>query len=679
MSGEISGTRLDMSDDVAFAAAFPPATVDQWRAIVDKALKGAPFEKRLVTRLYEGIAVQPLYTADDWKSSGDPSGFPGFSPFTRGGHASGTGTEGWQVLTEITLLDVKQANKAILADLMRGATAIDLHIDRQGYPGIEIDTLDDLDQVLNEVLPELVPLSLNAGHHAVAAAAMLAAFWRRRSVPNTEARGGFNVDPIGTLAALGNLPESIEHALSRLTELAIWMNGRYPNVTAVGVDSSPYYEAGATEIQDLAAAMSTGVAYLRALTAGGVEIDAALRQMTFTMAVGCDQFLTIAKLRAARRLWARIAEACGASESARTMRLRARTARRIMSQRDPWVNMLRTTVAGFAAGAAGADSVTIMPFDATIGVSDDFARRIARNTQILLKEEAYVSRVTDPAGGSWYVETLTEQLAQAAWNAFQSIEGRGGIIAVLFDGTLAAEIASSWTDRQKNVARRKDALTGVSEFPNILEPPVERTRFTSRTRFANPKKSKHFDSVGDAILAIEAGMPLSAVSANLASGSPAQITPLPQHRIHEDFEALRDAADRHKQAVGAWPTIFLVNMGTVAQHTARSTFSKNFFEAGGIQALGNDGFLEPSTAAEAFRKSGARIAILCGSDALYETDTASFAAALKGAGVEHLFQAGNPGQNKEKYENAGVDEFISIGMDVLSVLRSTLLILGVTL
>lgn len=350
-----------------------------------------------------------------------------------------------------------------------------------------------------------------------------------------------------------------------------------------------------------------------------------------------------------------------------------------MSQRDPWVNMLRTTVAGFAAGAGGADSVTILPFDAALGVSDDFARRIARNTQILLKEEAYVSRVTDPAGGSWYVETLTEQLAQAAWEEFQSIEGRGGIAAVLSDGSLAAEIEASWAERQKNVARRKDALTGVSEFPNIAETPVVRNQPAVHAATTAAQKKTSIASIDDAVAALEGGMSLQAVSASLASGSPVQIAPLPRHRVHEDFEALRDAADRHKEATGAWPSIFLANMGTVAQHTARSTFSKNFFEAGGIQALGNDGFLDPGAAADAFGKSGAKIAILCGVDALYETDATAFASALKGAGVTYLFLAGNPGDRREEYEKAGVDEFISIGADVLAVLKSTLVRLGVTL
>ncbi len=669
-----------MSDgEVTFAADFPRPTLDQWRAVVDKTLKGVPFEKKLVTKLYEGFSVQPLYTSNDRAASGDPSGLPGFSPFTRGGCASGAGTDGWEVLTEHAQPDGRQANKAILTDLMRGATAIDLHFDRPDKPGMVIDTLDDLDLVLKDVLPEFVPLSLDAGHDGLAAAAMLAAFWRRRSVSPTDARGAFDVDPIGTLAATGSLPESLEHALSRLTELAKWTSANYPNVTAVEVDSSAYFEAGATDAQDLAAAMSTGIAYLKALTDGGMKLDAALRQIVFTMAVGCDQFLSIAKLRAARRLWARIAEACGAAESARTMKLRARTARRIMSQRDPWVNMLRTTVAGFAAGAGGADSVTLMPFDAALGISDDFARRIARNTQILLKEESYVSRVTDPAGGSWYVETLTEHLAQSAWEALQSIEGRGGIAAVLVDGSLAAEIASAWAQRRKNIARRKDPLTGTSEFPNILEKPVERSIAKPRPRTTRPKKGAPLAAIDEAVKAIEAGQSISSVAVNLASGTAAKIAPLPQHRVHEDFEALRDAADRHKASAGERPKIFLVNMGTVAQHTARATFAKNFFEAGGIEALGSDGFLEPEAAADAFRKSGAKIAVLCAIDALYEKDTGSFAPALKDAGVSYLFQAGNPAAHKEDYERAGVDEFIFVGVDVVSVLMSTLVRLGVAL
>ncbi len=672
---------MDSSDGpVIFAAEFPPATGEQWRAVVDKALKGASFDKRLVTQLYEGIAVQPLYTAEDRPADGDPSGFPGFAPFTRGARAGGPGPDGWEILTEHAVSAPGEANAAILTDLLRGATAICLRFDRPGEVGIAIDRLDDLDRTLADVLPELVPLSLEAGADAVPAAAMLAALWRRRSVAPAKARGAFNADPIGALASSGCLPGGLDAALARTAELAAWTARNYAQVTAVGVDSSAYHEAGATESQDLAAAMATGVAYLRALTAAGLDIDTACRQIAFTLSVGCDQFLSIAKLRAARRLWARIAEACGAAEPARAMRLTARTARRIMAQRDPWVNMLRTTVAGFAAGVGGADSVVVLPFDAALGVSDGFARRIARNSQILLKEESSVSRVADPAGGSWYVETLTEQLAQVSWTAFQDIERRGGIAAVLADGSLADAIAASWAEREKAIARRKDPLTGVSEFPDILEQPVVRAAPALRDPAAVPPAPDFaVRAIDDLVDAMAGGATLAGLSAALAEGPPARVAPLPRHRLHEAFEALRGPADRHKLATGAWPAIFLANIGPVAQHTARATYAKNLFEAGGIQALGNNGFPDAVPAAEAFRASGARIAVLCGSDALYETHAVPFAQALKAAGVEWLFLAGNPGDHRAAYAAAGIDDFVSVGGDVLAVLRATLARLGVTL
>lgn len=682
-------SRHDAAETV-FAAEFPPATRDQWRALVDKGLKGASFDKRLVTRLYEGIAVQPLYTAEDWPAANDPSGLPGFAPFTRGGHAAGAGAEGWDILTEHGTGDPKAANAAILTDLLRGATAVRLRLDRPAC------RLDDLDRTLAEVYLDLVPLSLDAGAGGVAAAALLSALWQRRGVGNDAARGAFNADPIGALAAAGTLPGGLDAALARTAELAVWTARTFARVTAVGVDSSPYHDAGATESQDLAAAMATGVAYLRALTAAGLSIDDACRQIAFTLSVGCDQFLSIAKLRAARRLWARIAEASGAAEPARTMHLTARTARRIMSRRDPWVNMLRTTVAGFAAGVGGADAVLVLPFDAALGESDDFARRIARNSQILLKEESSLARVADPAGGSWYVETLTEQLAQAAWTGFQDIERRGGIAAVLADGSLADAIARSWAQREANIARRKDPLTGVSEFPNILEQPVVRPipAKPDHNVLAEPDHNVPAEPAGDdaprsaipaldspdaAVRAAASGATLAGLTAALAADTPARIAPLPRHRLGEAFEALRDAADRHKADTGAWPAIFLANIGPVAQHTARATYAKNFFEAGGIQALGNNGFPDAGAAAAAFRASGARIAVLCGSDALYEAHAAPFAQALKAAGAEHLFLAGNPGDRRDDYAAAGIDAFVSVGCDVLSVLRAALIRLGVSL
>lgn len=684
---------------LAFAAEFPTPTREQWLAAVDKALKGAPFDKKLVTPLYEGIKVQPLYTRQDWQGE---AGLPGLPPFTRGATAAGGG---WAIRTEHDAADPQAVNSAILADLLRGATAILIRFDRAARAGLDGDhaaadglagadgamiySIDDLDLVLKDVLLELVPLSLDAGAQAVPAAAVLSALWRHRGVSPEQARGAFNADPLGVLAATGSLPLDLGEALKQAAELAVWTARTWPHVTAIGVDTSPHHEAGATEAQDLAAALATGLSYLRVLTEAGLDMDAACRQITFTFSVGCDQFLSIAKLRAARRLWARVAEICGASEPARAMRLHARTARRIMSRRDPWVNMLRTTVAGFAAGLGGADSVAVLPFDAAIGPSDDFARRIARNSQILLQEESSLAQVADPAGGSWYVESLTEQLAGAAWSQFQDIEGRGGMAAVLADGRWADDLAKSWAERDRNIARRKEALTGINEFPNILEQAVERPapdiatlRMRTSMRLAASRvevTSFRTHGMDDLVAAAEQGVSIGRLAAALADGEGSAIQALPRHRHAESFEALRDAADAHKAATGAWPAVFLANLGRVSQHTGRATYAKNFFEAGGIQALGNDGFGDAEACAQAFRASGARIAILCGADAQYQEHAESFAKALKAAGVETLFLAGNPGEHRETYQAAGIDSFISAGCDVLSILRSALSGLGVRL
>ena len=684
---------------LSFAADFPTPTREQWLAAVDKALKGAPFDKKLVTPLYEGIAVQPLYTRAD---SPLENGLPGLAPYTRGATASG---EGWAICTEHDQADLQAVNTAMLTDLARGATALTLRLDCAAQAGLDGDdpraeelvgvggamvySIDDLDRALRGIYLDMVPLSLEAGAQAEAAAAMLAALWRNRGVAPDQARGAFNFDPLGVLSGSGSLPWSLDTALTRMAGLAAWTAVHWPQVTAVGVDTSAHYDAGATEAQDLAAALATGLAYLRALVDGGLDIDAACRQVAFTFSVGCDQFLSIAKLRAARLLWARVAEACGATPPARAMRIHARTAQRILSRRDPWVNMLRTTVAAFAAGVGGADSVAVAPFDAALGPSDDFARRIARNSQVLLQEESSLTKVADPAGGSWYVETLTRQLADAAWALFQEIEGRGGMAATLLDGWWAGQLAASWVAREKNIARRKDSLTGINEFPNILEQAVERPApdFAALRKQVAERLSSaraevvnfRADTLDDLLDAAEQGVSIGRMAAALAEGPGLSIPALPRHRHAENFEALRDAADAHKAATGAWPSVFLANLGRVAQHTARATYAKNFFEAGGIQALGNSGFKDAASCAQAFKDSGARIAVLCGGDAQYEELAETFARALKDAGVKILFLAGNPGDKRDAYAAAGVDTFISVGCDVLAILRSTLADLGVAL
>ncbi|MCB2101708.1 MAG: methylmalonyl-CoA mutase subunit beta, partial [Rhodobacterales bacterium] len=473
-------------DTFPLAGEFPTPSRDEWLSLVDKALKGAPFDKMLVSRTYDGITIQPLYGRGDRPGEGDPSGFPGAAPFTRGARAAGA-TAGWDVRQLHLHPDPGTCNAEIRRDIERGVTSLRLRLhaaarrgldsdaggDLTGEDGVIIDRLDDLDRALKDIDLVAAPVSLEPGAAFAAGAALMAALWRRRGIADGDARGTFGADPLGTLAAEGALTQGLDDALAALGALAAATAATYgPGVRSVMVDTRPYHGAGATSSQDLAIAMATGVAYLRALTAAGMDIDAACGQIAFTLAVDCNQFQSIAKLRAARRLWARVTQACGASDGARGMVVNAETAHRMLTRRDPWVNMLRATVAAFAAGVGGADSVTVLSFDSALGEPGELGRRMARNTQLVLQEESNLHRVIDPAGGAWYPEHLTDDLCTAAWALFQEIEGKGGMAQALTSGWIGQTLDAAFAAREKNLDKRKDPLTGVSEFPNIHEAPV---------------------------------------------------------------------------------------------------------------------------------------------------------------------------------------------------------------
>ena len=398
-------------------------------------------------------------------------------------------------------------------------------------------------------------------------------------------------------------------------------------------------DAGGSDAFEVAAALATGVAYLRAMTDAGLGVDDALARISFRLNAGADQFATMAKLRAARRCWARVAEASGAGPEATGMILHAVTAKAMYSRRDPWVNLLRATLACFAAAAAGADAITVLPFGAAAGQWDELGVRLARNTQIILAEESGVHRVADPGGGSWYVESRSEELAAEAWRRFQDLEGAGGMAAALLSGRVGDETARAWDARLANLARRRDALTGVSEFPDLDE--------------------RGLEVVGS-------------LDAAPGTGSGTTITPLPLRRYAAPFEDLRDRADRLAAGPEGRPTVFLANLGPIATHTARATFAKNFFEVGGIRTLGNDGFAGPDEVAAAFAGSGASRAVICSSDKVYGDLAEATARALKAAGCGTVYLAGNPGDARAAYQAAGIDDFVHVGSDLLDILGRAL-------
>lgn len=659
---------MTTESEPTLAGEFPPATEEQWLALVDKVLKGAPVSK-LRSTTPGGLTVEPLYTRDTSPGGHDEAGLPGAAPFVRGSAAEPHPGGGWDIRTVLTNPDPRDANRTALRELERGATELTVRFDRSfrgaigpsdpafaetaGVDGVLATSTDDLATVLDGVYLDLAPVHLEPGAQFSRAAELLLSVWERQGIAPAVAIGGLGADPIGLLAATGSVPQGIDGALAEVGALAARVARSHPQVRAVRVDTAPYVDAGASETQELAAMLATGAAYLRALAAAGLDVDTACSQIELSLAADADVFTTVAKLRAARRLWAAMTAACGASDAAQAPRLHVRTAERMMTRRDPWVNLLRVTAAAFAAGVGGAASVTTAAFDAELGEPDELGRRMARNTQLLLQEESNVGRVVDPAGGSWYVESLTDRIAESAWALFQELESGGGLPAVLLDGTLADRIAEVRTARLARVASRKEPITGVSEFADINEAPLSRSEPDLRT------------------LRSRAATSASTVA---ATGTPTTCEPLPRIRWAQEFEQLRDASDGYLAATGARPKVFLVNLGPVAVHTARATFAKNFFEAGGIEAVTSErgaatGFDEPADAVADAMAVGAHLVCICSSDAVYAERAVEFAQALHTAGMAPIYLAGNPGDRRDAELAAGVDEFVHLGVEVLDVLR----------
>ncbi len=615
------------------AAGFDTGDRTKWLALVDKAIKGAEFEKKMVSKTLDGLRIDPLYTRTDALPGTDRSA-PGHAPFVRGG-AGALERGGWDIRQFHSGNDAKAINEAILEDLAGGASSIALHI---GIPGAALALGENaLDTALDGVMLDICPIALIAGEATPEAASELEALWASRGIANETRRGHYGADPLGALAMSGSLAEPLEDALTRSAQLAARTQSM-PNVTALIADGHAYHCGGASEAQELAVMLATFVAYMRACETAGITPDKAVPKIAVALAAVADQFLTIAKLRAARRLVWRVADAAGAGDAAGKVQLTAVTAWRMMAKRDPWTNILRTTIACASGALGGADAITVLPFTYALGKPDAFARRVARNIQIVCKEESNLGRVADPAGGSWFIEKMTDDLAKAAWGLFQEIEGKGGMAKALLAGFVQDKIAETAAARAKAIATGRSELTGVSAFPILGDDGVSAEPFPAQTSKPDAR-------------------PVTAPSLTLA-------------RLGEPFEALRDAADVHEAATGQHYEVFLASIGAVIDHNIRSTWIKNYLAAGGIAATMSDGYASAIEAATAFRASGLSAACICSSDALNAEHAEATAKALKAAGAKLVLMAGRPGDKDAALKAAGVDQFLFAGADAVATLAA---------
>ena len=661
-------TALGLADE------FPAATADDWTALVERVLKGRSFEDVLVGATSDGIEIEPLYVGSDRDADeatarlvrslslrnpgqqGAGSALPsqpaggrdvrqavGFAPSAR---VAG----GWDVRQRCDGTNPAGVRDRVLEDLAGGASSVEVG------PGI---AAADLVEALDGVRIDAAPVGL-APHADLARAEALAELAARSPSPPVPGCSlGF--DPVGEWARSGLQVDPAQAA--RLVDRLRRRDRLHPGMMVVTVDAARPAAAGATEVQVLAWATAAGVAYLRALTEAGSGVEEAAGLIGFRLPAAADQFATMAMLRAARVMWGRVVAASGGSGPAAAQYQHAVTDEAMYSRRDPWVNLLRGAAAALAAGTGGADAVTVLPFDyAAAAMPGGLGARLARNTQLLLLEEAQIGRTFDPAGGSFYVESLTRELAEQGWRAFQAVEAAGGIMAGLADGTLAEAIESSWNARLAALGTRRQAVTGVSDFP-LLEEPVSAGR---EAQAAMPAERERPEPAG--LAGTRLGVPGAAEPAPGMPGGG-----LPVRRPAQPFEDLRDAADRHLARTGRRLTVTVAALGPEAAHGPRTTWVRNLLAAGGVAAAGGqgDGAASPVEAAAAFAAGPDRMAVITGSDQAYAERGPATARALKAAGAAAVAMAANPADSADGWADAlaaGVDELWHEGMDVLGAL-----------
>lgn len=639
---------------------FAPASDADWRKVAEEALEGAPFEKKLVTRTPEGIDLQPIYSRADGEKLGADLAWPGLPPYGRGADPLGSRTAGWLICQHPGVFAPAEFNAALRADLDRGQNAVVLPLDTptrlglaagQAVPapgcdgGVTLRTVDEADALLRGVDLGAVPVFAAAGVAAPAVLAVLQTWQAKAGAATGRLHGAIAGDPLAEWLRAGSLPVSIDTALDGLAAATSQVRRDGLDLRTLGVEAANWAEAGAHAVQELAFGLATGVAYLRALHERGLGVDDAAPRVLFTFGLGSNLFMEIAKLRAARLVWARAVEAAGGGAAAQRLVCHGRTTRWNKTVLDPHVNLLRTTTEAFAGVLGGCAGLQVGAFDECFRAPDEFSRRLARNLQIILAEECQLGRVVDPAGGSWYVETLTRQVAAKAWALFQDIERRGGMVAALREGYPQALVEKTAAERIAAVEQRRDAVIGTNLHPNLREklPAME-------------------------------GAPGAAPAAGPSAPAIAPaIKPLVPRRRAEPFEALRRRAEAHLARTGARPRVFLAGFGPRKQHAARADFSGAFFTAGGFEPVPGRGLDSPEAAAAAALASGAPIVVLCSTDDTYPALVPPAAQALKAAPQPPLVVlAGLPAapELQQQFKAAGVDEFIHLRANAAKLLAA---------
>jgi len=708
-----NNSEIKLEKELNLLDEFAPPTYDKWKEKVVADLKGAPFEKKLLTKTYEGITLQPIYTQNDIKDLPHLENTPGFNEYVRSSNAAGYLKKSWDISQELPYGLAEDFNAALKIDLERGQTAINIKLDTATLKGLDADYAEEtevgngvsisglksLERALDGIDITKYPIHVDAGFSSFPFHSVLCAYAKKNDIDVSKFNGFVTSDPVAYLAVNGSLPITLDYAYNKMKVTTEHVAKYNSKLKTVGVNGLSYHNAGASATQELAIVMATASEYLTQLTERGLDINIAAKAIQFTFGIGTFYFMEIAKLRAARLMWAKIVEAFGGNTEAQKMTIHARCSNYTQTILDPYVNMLRTTTEAFSAVIGGADSITTNPFDETTGTPDEFSRRISRNTQIILKEESHLDSLIDPAGGSFYIERLTHEVSQEAWKLFQTIEEKGGVVKALAEGFIQEEIEKVVASRNKDYGKRKSVIVGSNMYANVKEEkladktPDYKSIFAKRADYLQKFRVSGSQEIDKKILeklnflindmsesaittaaeAILEGATLGEVTkaTRATAEESVKVTPVKLHRASELFENLRNAAEKFEKETGSKPKIFLANMGPLRTHKARADFSRGFFEVGGFEIVYPDGFETPEDAAKAAVESGACATVICSIDDNYPEIVPGLAKNIKDKNPDMtLVLAGYPKDQIEAHKASGVDEFIFMGADVYKIVSS---------
>lgn len=686
---------------------FTPPTYEEWKENCITLLKGAPFEKKMFTKTYEGITFDPMYFRNTTEEILPRTSFPGMDDFLRGSRPNGYIKSPWGIAQACDETMPAENNELLKYELEKGSTIYHIKLDQStltgqdareaekpGDEGCSVTTLDDMHVLLDGLKLDEQPLYLYAGQTALPMLSMVAAVRRASGKDMQAVRGFIGADPIGELAERGTLSAALSDRYDEMAECAKWAVANAPGLRTIMVRSDVYSRGGASDIQEASYTIDTAVTYLRELQKRGLSIDEAASQIMFGFSMGANFFLQIAKLRAMRPIWAQIIAAFGGNTESQRMHVHARPALFFKTVYDPYVNMLRNTTEIFSGVVGGIDSFENAPFDEPIRKGDVFSRRIARNVQIILQEEFGLLQPIDPAGGSWAVETLTKQVKEKIWEAFQTVEGAGGIVEALKADKPQQAIGEVLAERFKNAELRRDRIVGNNMYPNMTEKLLDpRTEDWTENKKARTEAIEAYladidgkyreeklaalaaakaDYVTAAIAAAEAGATLPELWAALPkSGEAPRVGKIAPHRWSERFEALRHRTEKYVAEKGDNVRIFLANMGPIPQHKARADFTTGFLQVGAFEVLRNDGFQTTDEAAAAAAESGADAVVICSTDTTYPEIVPDLAPKLhKALPAATVYLAGAaPKELLETYNEAGIDDYISVRANCYKILQ----------